>query len=441
MQKYIQRTERIVKPSNDLSGVSPPSESGTDSILPVSLPAYPNPIDQRVLSTSNELGSEFPFNPDSSSGNPLGMGWSQSTIENGKRIDAADAYLAPQYLARPNLDVLTGAQVTKLLTTNVKRNTPSFHDVQFTTSAGNGIVHAKKEIILAAGAIGTPQLLMLSGIGDSQSLSAVGVKPTINLPSVGKNMTDHVLLGMVYEVNSKDTFDDMFRDKKLMDKYKAQWDQDKSGPLSSALANQLGWFRLPSNSDVLKKFPDPTAGPASSHFELILVNLFFGPTPPKGNYMTVITNLISPTSRGNIQLKSSNPLDQPLINPNLLGTDFDIATIREAVKASKRFLSASAWKEFIVGPVGDFANVTTDAEIEQYARNHGDTVIHMVGTAGMSPKGADWGVVDPDLKVKNAEGLRIVDASVIPIVGNAHTQAPVYIFAERAADLIKADSQ
>jgi choline dehydrogenase-like flavoprotein len=323
----------------------------------------------------------------------------------------------------------------------VKRNTASFHDVQYVSkTGGTKIVHAKREIILAAGAIGTPHLLMLSGIGDSQALSKVGVTPTVNLPSVGKNMTDHVLLGMPYAVNSNETFDEMFRDPQLMAKYKAQWNKDGSGPLSSALANALGWFRMPDNSPVLKKYPDPTAGPDSAHFELIFVNLFFGPVPKTGNYMSVIANLISPTSRGTIELKSSNYADQPLINPNLLGTDFDVATLVEAVKASKKFLSASAWKDFVIGPFGPFANVTTDAQIEKYCRTYGDTVIHMVGTAGMSPKGANWGVVDPDMKVKGAEGLRIVDASVIPLVGNAHTQAPVYIFAEKAADLIKADS-
>ncbi len=122
---------------------------------------------------------------------------------------------------------------------------------------------------------------------------------------------------------------------------------------------------------------------------------------------------------------------------NALSTEFDIFTLLEATKAAQRFLSGPIWKDFIVGPVGEFANIRTDAELEQFARNQAGTNVHMVGTAGMSPKGASWGVVDPDLKVKGVHGLRVVDASVIPVVPNAHTLAPVYIFAERAADLIK----
>lgn len=140
---------------------------------------------------------------------------------------------------------------------------------------------------------------------------------------------------------------------------------------------------------------------------------------------------------GWIKIKSKDAFDQPLVNLNSLSTEFDIYTLREAVKACKRFLGAKAWKKFIIGPYGDFAKANSDAEIEQFARSHSDTTVHMVGTSGMSPKGAHWGVVDPDLKVKGTVGLRVVDASVIPQAPNAHTQAPVYSFAERAADLIK----
>jgi choline dehydrogenase-like flavoprotein len=194
--------------------------------------------------------------------------------------------------------------------------------------------------------------------------------------------------------------------------------------------------------------------------------------------MTVVTNLISATSRvffqslsspnmslrpfslgGEVQITSSDPFVHPSINPNFLATEFDIFTMIEAVKAAKRFVSGEAWKGYVLEPFGDFATANTDEEIEKYVRDSASTVFHVTGTASMSPQGAQWGVVDPDLKVKGVEGLRIVDGSVIvslifslrsrhlsqafansqPFIPSAHTQGPIYLFGERAADIIKSE--
>lgn len=121
---------------------------------------------------------------------------------------------------------------------------------------------------------------------------------------------------------------------------------------------------------------------------------------------------------GSIKLNSADPFDAPLIDPNFLSTAFDIFAIREIIKAGLRFVAASPWKDYIVGPVGPLADANTDEEIEQYARGIAGSVWHMVGTASMSPKGADWGVVDPDLKVKGVEGVRVVDLSVVVSLGD-----------------------
>lgn len=194
------------------------------------------------------------------------------------------------------------------------------------------------------------------------------------------------------------------------------------------------------------------------------------PAPATGNFMSITTNLISPTSRkytyfctiygaettpgGSIKITSSNAFVKPTINPNFLSTAFDIFTLVEAVKAVKRFVAAKAWSGYVIGPFGALANANTDAQIEQYVRGNAATVFHATGTAAMTSKTATWGVVNPDLKVKGVEGLRIVDGSVIvrifsiscpelylhlvqPFSPNAHTQGPIYLFAERAADLIK----
>lgn len=156
------------------------------------------------------------------------------------------------------------------------------------------------------------------------------------------------------------------------------------------------------------------------------------PAPANGSFMTISTTVLSPTSRtrlsfsvetallmrhcfpgGSITLSSADPLAHPIISPNFLATDWDIYVLRESVKKVQKFLTADAWKDYVIGPFGDYAKAVTDAEIEAYARANAATFFHPISTAMMSPKGADWGVTDPDLKVKGVEGLRIVDASVI----------------------------
>ncbi|KAF8962140.1 aryl-alcohol oxidase [Flammula alnicola] len=210
------------------------------------------------------------------------------------------------------------------------------------------------------------------------------------------------------------------------------------------VVNNFGFARIPSNATIFKTTHDPAPGPLSPHWEIITSNFWFNPgiaQPPTGSFMTIIAVLISPTSRGTVKLRSSNPLDKPLIDPKYLTTDFDIFTMREAVKAILRFVGAPAWSDYVIGPFGDsFSAAKEDASIEAYVRGLTTTIFHPVGTASMSPTQAKSGVVNPDLKVKGADGLRIVDASVFPFVPSAHTQGPVYLLAERASDIIKAQN-
>ncbi|KZT22397.1 GMC oxidoreductase [Neolentinus lepideus HHB14362 ss-1] len=447
LQYYIRRNERFTPPADghNTTGQYDPAAHGYSGINSVTLPGYPTPIDQRVLKTTQELSSEFPFNLDMNAGDVLGIGWTQETILGGARSSSATSYLGPQYINRPNLHVLLHAQVTKLFASKTEgSNVPSFHTVQFAENRqGNFNVTANKEVILSAGSFNTPQLLLLSGVGNKTVLESLGIETLINNPSVGQNMSDHPLIASPFLVNSTQTSDSIFDNATLFASEIAQWNATypHEDPLVDGLTTLLGWLRLPDNSSIFQKYPDPSAGPHSSHYELIFSNAFAmpgSPSPSTGNYMTIFSNVISPVARGTVTINTTNPFAQPVIDPNLLGTDFDIYVAVEAIKAARRFANASAWADYIIGPYEAWANTTTDAEIEAYARRTGNSVWHAVGTATMSPKGASWGVVDPDLTVKGANGLRIVDASVIPIVPNAHTQAAVYIFAERASDLIKA---
>ncbi|KAJ7493660.1 alcohol oxidase [Mycena latifolia] len=439
---YMRKNERFSPPikQNAIEQFNPAvhSFSGINS---VSMPGFLRDTDARVIKAA-DLSDEFPFNIDMNSGAPLGIGWMQSTIKNGSRSSSATSYMAPRYIGRPNLHVMLNTRVTRILQSG-SGDKSTFKTVEFASSTGGTArfrATATKEVILSAGSIGTPHILMHSGIGDSQSLASLGIMPVHHLPSVGKNLTDHPVVRFSFLVNSTNTFDNAARNATLAAEEFDQWNTTRTGPLVDATTSQIGWLRLPENSTILQEFPDPSAGPLSAHFEWLFANGFTGtPLPPTGNYFLTSVVLVSPTSRGSITLNSSNPFDTPLINPNLLGLEspLDLLILREAVRSIQRFLEAPTWTDYIIAPISINTTVS-DSELDAYIRDHAVTIDHPVGTAAMSSTGAEYGVVDPDLTVKGLRGLRIVDASVFPFIPAAHTQAAVYIIAERAADLIKA---
>ncbi|KAG6871962.1 hypothetical protein C0995_014473 [Termitomyces sp. Mi166 len=416
---------------HNTTGQFDPSVHGFDGLVGVSLPSDQVPIGPLVINTTQELGGEFSFNVDFNSGKPLGVGWVQTTILGGQRSSSSTAYLAPQFLKRPNLTVLVNAQVSRLPRTS-KEGIPAFLRVEFRGSDGVlKRLKAKKEVILSAGAIGTPHILLNSGIGSSPALKAVGVTPLVDLPDVGINLSDHPAVGNLWLVKGNNTYDTIRRNP---DPALAQWQASNSGPYSDPVLNHIGFFRMP---QVLVPSHDTSAGPNSPHFEITISNgvPFF--LPPQGNFLTLTTIVVSPSSRGSIKLQSSNPFDAPLIDPGLLKTDFDKLTMREAIKSAIKFVSAPVWNDYIVGQASGLSTNETDAALDEYAAANAVTVFHPVGTASMSRKGAPDGVVDPDLKLKKVSGVRVVDASVLPYVPSAHTVAPVYAVAERAADIIK----
>ncbi|KAF8071934.1 pyranose dehydrogenase [Lyophyllum atratum] len=441
VQPYIRKNERWTTPADhhDTTGQFDPSVHGFNGINAVSLSGFPHPTDPRVIQTTVELRHEFPFNKDTNSGNPLGLGWLQTTIDDGKRSSSATSYLGPQFISRPNLHVLLHARVIRILETDSSGPTPAIRTVEFTNEISQGprmMVTASRELILSAGTIGTPHILLNSGIGDFTELKAAGVSPVINLPSVGKNLSDQPALTNAWFVNSNDTLDNITNNATLKAELLKQWEEHKTGPLVASSATHLAWARLPGNSSIFNSFSDPSSGHNTPHYELVVGN-GGGLRPMQGHFISVGVIVVTPVSRGTVSLRSSNPMDPPLINPAFLTSGFDIFAMREAIKSAIRFLSAPVWKDYVIGPAGDLANATTDQLLEDYARRNVFTSAHPVGTAAMSVEGAGYGVVNPDLRVKGVSGLRIVDASVMPFVTSGHTQAPVYIIAERAADMIK----
>ncbi|KAJ7220528.1 aryl-alcohol oxidase [Mycena pura] len=438
IQPYIRKNERFVPPADhhNTAGQFNPKVHGFDGVNSVTLSGWQYSSDPRVMEAITQTNGEFPFNEDMNSGFQLGFGWTQTTVGNGTRSSSATSYLGSKYISRNNLFVLLHAQVLRLKQTNTASGVANLaiRGVQFTQDAGSTThtLKASKEVILSAGSVGTPTILMHSGIGDTNELAEVGIKPLHNLPSVGKNLTDHPLLALLYNVNTTDTPDDILRNATLAEPFERRWNETRTGPLSSTQGRWLGWFRFNLSLPVFGGTPDPAAGPNSAHYEIIIGNGAGNP-PPTGHFLALTIAIVAPTSTGGLTLNSSNPLDHALINPNILDTNFDLAAMREAFFAVNRFAAAPAWDGYILSPT---VNIT-DNNLNDFIRANTGVIWHPVKTAAMSAKGADYGVVDPDLRVKGIAGLRIVDASVLPFIPTGHTQVPTYIIAERAADLIK----
>ncbi|KAF9479960.1 alcohol oxidase [Pholiota conissans] len=438
MRQYVKKHERIVPPVDDHSteGQLIPSNHGTDGEVAISLPGFNESIDARVFKTTQEL-EEFPYNEDTSGADHslLGIGFIQSSIDRGVRSSSSTGYLAPAN-GRPNLTVLINAHVLKVLKTGTK----AFRAVEFATSPGSApiTIQAKNEVILSAGTIGTAQILQLSGIGNKADLEALGIPVLVDLP-VGDNLVDHTFLPNIFRVEGEESFDHILRDTEKTVAAVTEWATQKTGFIANNIANTFGFARIPEDLSIFKTVVDPAPGPQSPHFEYIPTNFHLKPgfpIPPTGSYFTIVTVCLNPTSYGSVKLASADPYDKPLIDPRLLTTDIDLIVMRESVKATKRFVSAPAWSDYIIEPVGTLAG-NTDDEIDAHVRGLATTIFHPVGTASMAAKGNKEGVVNPDLTVKGVEGLRVVDASIFPLIPSTHTQGPVYLAAERAAVIIK----
>ncbi|KAJ6617560.1 GMC oxidoreductase-domain-containing protein [Mycena sp. CBHHK59/15] len=276
-------------------------------------------------------------------------------------------------------------------------------------------------------------------MGNKTTLESLGIQSVLDLPSVGQNFSDQPVTTNSWFVNSNDTLELWTQNATQFAEVFAQWNNTRTGPLVDAIATHIVWMRLDSDSPIFDKFSDPSAGPQTPHIELGLnPGIGLVDPVPTGHFFSSATAVVSPVSRGSITLNTSNPFDAPLIDPALFVSDFDIFAMRTAVLKTQTFLSAPAWKDYIIRPVDNLARaLVSDAALDEYIRNTSISAQHPVGSAAMTAKSATWGVVNPDLRVKGTTGLRIVDASVMPFVPSGHTQAPTYAVAERGSDLIK----
>ncbi|KAJ3573402.1 hypothetical protein NP233_g2444 [Leucocoprinus birnbaumii] len=441
LQPYIKRHEKFQPPVDDhnISGQYNPDVHSTTGMVPTSVSGFLHPsVDPITLGVTQQLGGEFKYNLDFNSGTPLGVGWVQATIgHDGTRSSAATSYLTSRIQARPNLHIVLNTIVTRVLKTSGSHtNKLTIRSVEVHSDNGPFTLTASKEVILASGSIGSPRILMSSGIGDRNDLEELGIPVILDNPSVGRNLSDHPSLNNV-TFALKTPVDvgpwvNLDSDPQLQAKALDLWQANRTGPFTALVRDDhLGWVRVPQSIFQGTGFQDPSSGPTAAHIEMLI-------GAPTGSSWDTRIRLSSPASRGYMKLRSSNPLDPPLINPNFFSDPFDIVGMREGIKTCKRFVSAPILRNNIIQMNPPWTNASTDDEIEQVIRGLAVTAWHPIGTAAMSPKGANWGVLDPDLRVKGVEGLRVIDASIMPYIPCAHTQTAVYFIAERAADLVKA---
>ncbi|THH15926.1 hypothetical protein EW146_g4634 [Bondarzewia mesenterica] len=421
-----------------------PAVHGTKGITGTSMNAYPMDTDSIITRVTEEASDEFPFVLDYNSGVAHGIGWAQYTIQHGTRASSAWSYLADEYVERKNMHVLVGATVRRVFQSSAGG---AVDTVEFFHGADNGTTlytNASREIILSAGTAGSPYILLKSGVGDARTLATMNISAIADLPGVGQNLSEQTLVPNTrWVTTSTDNFQHILDNATTEAEAYAEWNKSRSGPFAAGGINQLIWLRMnesdPEVQQMLEKYGDPAAGPFSPHFEITPSN----GRPMSGPLMDVSPIALNPYSRGSLTLDPTNPLGPPILDGGFYNHPMDMFVQKQAILTAIRMVSLPAWSDYVVEPSPGFAAVFTadgsvdDQALETFIRNNTLSNIHAVGTDSMSPYGAKWGVVDPDLKVKGLKGLRVVDASILPFVAAGHTMAPVYVLAERAADLIK----
>jgi choline dehydrogenase-like flavoprotein len=288
-------------------------------------------------------------------------------------------------------------------------------------------IWARREVILSSGAFQTPQLLMLSGIGDNAALAKHGIATTHHLPGVGQNLQDHPDFVFGFTSDAPYFAGLSFGGIARIFKGIAQYRRERRGPMTSNIA-ECGGF--------LKTRPDLDVPDIQLHFCMAMVN-DHGRKPRWGTGFSCHVCLLRPQSRGSVWLQSADPLAAPAIDPNFLGEEADLDTMVAGFKTTKRLLDAPALKALQTSDVFT-AGIETDADIRKILRERVDTVYHPVGTCKMGT-GDPLAVVDPKLKVHGLEGLRVVDASIMPTLIGGNTNAPTIMIGEKAADMIKAE--
>ena len=403
---YFRRLEHNERGPSPFRGIGGP--------LNVSDLRDPNPATVAFVQAAVEAG--FSRCDDVNGAQQDGVDFTQVTQKRGARVSAASAYLGGA-VGRPNLTVVTAAHARRIVFEGRRAA-----GVEYATTGGLTTGRAAREVIVSGGAINSPQLLMLSGVGPADHLRRLGIPIVQDLPGVGQTLQDHLACGMIVKARTPTTLLSAQSTANLL-----RFLLLRRGMLTSNVAEACGFFRMP---------PD---APAPN------LELMFAPAPfmdhglatSLGHGLTAGVVLLQPSSSGAIMLRSTNPLDAPLIDPQYLSDPRgdDLRLLVEGMKVVWRVMRSPALGAHAGDPMIPDHEPRTDAELETFIRQRAETLYHPVGTCRMGVD--EMAVVDPELRVHGLEALRVVDASVMPKIIRGHTNSPTIMIAERAADLIR----
>jgi 4-pyridoxate dehydrogenase len=390
--------------------------------LSTQLTRFSDPLVDAFAASGQAAG--YKTTPDHNGAQQEGFGVWQMTVRDGHRCSAADAYLRPA-LDRMNLKVETGALVTRILFSGNRAT-----GIEYVQRGQTVTAHADREILLCGGVINSPQLLMLSGIGDPDELRAQGIAVRAALSGVGKNLQDHISAHVAYARKEPGPFHRAMRFDRIVPALADAYFNGE-GVATELPTGQLAFLK--SRPDVA--LPDVelifNAAPMTAH-------PYFWPfKQPYADAYACRAAVLRPESRGRVELISADPTKPPRIRQNFLSTDNDWKTLRAGLRMIRDIGRQAPLQPFAAREIGPGAGAVSDADLDDYIRTTNITVHHPAGTCKMGVASDRLAVVDPELRVFGTEGLRVVDGSVMPDLIGGHINAPIIMIAEKAADLIR----
>ena len=392
---------------------------GQDGPLNVAASRTNNPFQAYFLDAARE--TQLPVVTDFNGADQEGCGLYQMTQIGGERCSAARAFVHPHMQGRPNLQVMTNVVIDKLLFDDGRTT-----GVQVRVGTETRTLRARREIVLAAGAFGTPAILMRSGVGDGDALQRLGICVVHHMPAVGLNLQDHADFAFGYKSDSIDLLGYSVKGFGRLVSAAREYKRERRGLVTTNFAEAGGF---------LKTRHDLAAPDIQLHF---IVGLVDDHARKKhwGHGFSCHVCLLRPRSRGTVAITSADPNAPPRIDPNFLGEPADVDTLVEGFRLTRRIMDAPSLKRHRTADLFT-AGVETDAQIRDFLRRRVDTVYHPVGTCAMGPD-PTTAVVDASLRVYGVPGLRIADASIMPTLIGGNTNAPTIMIGEKAADLIRA---
>ncbi|XP_045454198.1 glucose dehydrogenase [FAD, quinone] [Melitaea cinxia] len=420
---------------------------GVGGYLTVQDAPYNTPIGAAFLQAGEEMGYDI---LDVNGDKQTGFAWFQFTMRRGTRCSTAKAFLRPVRL-RQNLHISLFSHVTRIL---IDRETKRAYGVEFIKDTVKQVVYARREVILAAGAVASPQLLMLSGIGAAKHLEEVGIDVVQDSPGVGRNLQDHIAVGgIIFQIDYPVS---LVMNRLVNINSALRYAVSEDGPLTSSIGLEVVAFINTKYANATEDWPDiefmmtsasiPSDGGTQVKKAHSITDEFydevFSHLTNKDVY-GIFPMMLRPKSRGFIKLRSKNPLDYPIMVHNYLTHPDDVGVLREGVKAAIATAETQAMKRlgarFNSKPVPNCKHLPlfTDDYWDCYIRQYTMTIYHLSCTAKMGPASDPMAVVDPQLRVYGVEGLRVIDASIMPTVSNGNINAPVIMIAEKGSDMIK----